>query len=64
MLETGYCEAAAVQSEGRRRAGAASSPVLRYSVQEEVLPSGTVVQYREVGREWKGNGGQHRGSRS
>ena len=49
-----------MQSEGRRRAGAASSPALRYSVHEVVLPSRTVVQYREVGREWKGNGGQGR----
>ena len=61
ILEAGYLEAAAVQSEGRRRAGAASSPALRYSVHEEVLPSRTVVQYREVGLEWKGSGGQHRG---
>ena len=50
-----------MQSEGRRRAGAANSPALRYSVQEVVLPSSTVEQYREVGREWKGSGGQHRG---
>ena len=49
-----------MQSEGRRRAGAASSPALRYCVQEEVLPSGTVVQYREVGMEWKGNGGYNK----
>ena len=43
LIVEGYQEAAAVQSEGRTRAGAASSPALRYSVQEVVLPSGTVV---------------------